>query len=133
PRTEKPTTGALRTEKPTEAPTSERPSTIPTKVLPIRYPGQAETSANALLNLHKSIHQALTQMLFNVGLNPTINYTIQGYEPDDVIIGTDISGGQVWHRNVGAHVVKDNIVVAFVNGSRYDKRELAKINDENGN
>lgn len=60
-------------------------------------------------------------MLSNVGLSPTINYTIQDYKPDDVIIGTDISNGQIWRRDVGAYVVKDNIVIAFVNGSRYDK------------
>ncbi|VDM15705.1 unnamed protein product [Wuchereria bancrofti] len=68
-------------------------------------------------------------MLFNVGLNPTINYTTQGYVPDDVIIGTDISGGQVWHRNVGSHVLKDDIVIAFVNGSKYEKTLTIKLHN----
>uniref|UniRef100_A0A1I7VWR6 Phage protein n=1 Tax=Loa loa TaxID=7209 RepID=A0A1I7VWR6_LOALO len=70
----------------------------------IRYPGQARTTAEALNNLQNSIDQALTEMLCNVGLNPTITYNIQGYKPDDVIIRTEISDKQVWRRNVGEYV-----------------------------
>ncbi|VDM99590.1 unnamed protein product [Onchocerca ochengi] len=68
-------------------------------------------------------------MLVNVGLNPTINYTVQGYKPDNVIIATDITQGQIWSRDTGACVVKDNIVIAFVNGSRYDKAISIKLHN----
>uniref|UniRef100_A0A1I7VHZ2 DUF3293 domain-containing protein n=1 Tax=Loa loa TaxID=7209 RepID=A0A1I7VHZ2_LOALO len=64
----------------------------------IRYPGQARTTAEALNNLQNSIDQA-----------------------------TEISDKQVWRRNVGEYVAKDNIVIAFVNGSRYDKCEQSLV------
>lgn len=61
------------------------------------------------------------KVLKNNGISPTIKYTIEDYKPDDVTIGVDISGGKVQRYETGPYVVKDNIVVAFTNGSKYDK------------
>ncbi|VDM98303.1 unnamed protein product, partial [Onchocerca ochengi] len=41
----------------------------------------------------------------------------------------DITQGQIWSRDTGACVVKDNIVIAFVNGSRYDKAISIKLHN----
>ncbi|CAG9530495.1 unnamed protein product, partial [Cercopithifilaria johnstoni] len=127
----------LTTEEPTidelitNDPIIEEPITISRQfyeVSPILLPSQPQTQIEALNNVRELMSRLMHRVLTNHGLS-FINFTIYGYEPDDVVLGEVTSNGEVLQRGVGSYVMENYTVVGFVNKTEYYKTISIELPD----
>ncbi|VDN03437.1 unnamed protein product [Thelazia callipaeda] len=82
---------------------------------------QPKTPQEATENLKNAFQEALELVVKPMGLNPTMNYIISDYVPDDVTIAQDLSDNQDVLSEYGTHLSKNNVVTAYRNGTQYSK------------
>uniref|UniRef100_A0A915Q314 Uncharacterized protein n=1 Tax=Setaria digitata TaxID=48799 RepID=A0A915Q314_9BILA len=94
-----------------------------------RLRNQPVSPEKAMENVRRAVHQALNNVLKDMGLSSTVNFTIHNYEPDKVTINTIISGSSRRSRRKGGFIVRNGVVIARVNGKEYNKTLSVKVNN----
>ncbi|VDK51965.1 unnamed protein product [Gongylonema pulchrum] len=63
----------------------------------------------------------------DIGLNPTIKYTVGRYFPDLVIVRLNMTGNRTVYHGPGTHAVLNEAVVSYQNGTEYVKWDRKMI------